>query len=97
MQQTIMTCKNKIVITLGFLLVSFAFAEDQNITNEDAYELSIEAHEKGDRETSIRYLLLAEILGNDDAYGNLCWICEHDKDNNLTKKWCDENNCTPSQ
>ena len=94
----ILESKSKLIIIaiLVFLLGNTLFA-DQNKTHEDAYEKSIEAHEKGDRETSIKYLLLAEKLGNDDAYGNLCWICEHDKDNNLTKEWCYNNNCTPSQ
>ncbi len=84
------------ILVLSLSFGSLAFAE-HNMTHADAYEMAIEAHEKGDGDTSINYLLLAEKLGNNDAYDRLCWICEHDSDNNLTKEWCNQNNCHPGQ
>ena len=74
------------------MLGNFAFAE-HNITHDDAYLMAREAYDRGHRDESIRLLLLAEKLGNDDAYDNLCWICKHDNDNNLTKEWCKQNEC----
>ncbi len=66
------------------------FAE-HNITKDDAYLMAIEEYEKGDKDASIKYLLLAEKLDSDDAYDALCWICISSSENNLTKMWCSQN------
>ncbi len=94
MPQSIAEAKNKILTILVFpiLLGSFAFAE-HNITHDDAYLMAREAYDKGHKDESIGHLLMAERLGNNDAYNDLCWLCDNDKDNNLTKEWCSQNHC----
>jgi hypothetical protein len=98
MLQSIIKINNKALIILIFLFSfgNLALAEN-NITNDDAYQMAIDTHERGDIESSIKYLLLAEKLGNADASDRLCWICNHDKDEPLTKEWCSENNCLQIQ
>ena len=92
MFQIIISTYSKI-LTILILSISFgslALAEN-NITHADAYEMAIEAHEKGHGDTSIKYLLLSESLGSDEAFRRLRWICKHDSDNNLTIEWCKNN------
>ena len=79
-------------ITAILILMTGLFAEN-NATSDDAYFTAKEAYNKGDSETAVKYLLLSEKLGNNDAYFNLCWICKHDRNNSLTIKWCSENDC----
>ena len=77
----------------ALLLVLFGsnlFAEN-NITKDDAYLMSMEEYDKGHKLASIKYLLIAEQLGSEDAYDNLCWICVNSSENNLTKIWCSQN------
>ncbi len=94
MLQNMNGANNKILtmLILFISLGSFVFAEHK-ITQDDAYLMAREAYDKGHKDTSVRYLLVAEKLGNGDAYNDLCWLCDNDRDNNLTKKWCSLNHC----